>query len=509
MKRILFKSFAIAAMALISGNAWAEWDETSAVYCPELETAGQTANFDDLNKALDAANKYSNTNTSFTSATLELYNDVALTARLTHDNKNKITTLSIVPKADNLTISCSGATSWHCFLINKVSSTFKIGSSEHKLTIANTATTNWNKYIFSAESSGTIELENLTIKDFKFTTSGYLFANKNNGQNTLILRNVDIDNCTANTDDCLIKYNRTANSSGIAYSDVIYLQESVNFNNCSGICIDTANRIRLGAKGGSENSPTFSSNNPISILWSSNEKSIGTGIVAKGASRKEYFTLVNEDLGLFASTDLKLTQAYTVETKSDAQGAATLILPFESTIPDGVKAYKLNSVTDNTIATEDVTSKLPADTPVLINTKAEGGKYKFVSTNTTKDAEFATGSEAKTEGLLTGVYTETTVAEGNYILAKGDKGVGFYKSKGSSKVEANHAYLTIDNSSDSAKSSFFRVIGGGDGGTTLIKGIETNEEKAQEGVYNLNGVRMDKPERKGIYIVNGKKRIVK
>ena len=284
----------------------------------------------------------------------------------------------------------------------------------------------------------------------------------------------------------------------------------LNFENCTGTCFDIAGRIKLGNT--NNNYEDFTATTPISVKWSSSTTAIGTSAIIKTTDKtKGYFYLTNEELGLFRDSnngDLKLTQAYTVETKTDAQGAATLVLPFESTIPDGVTAYKLTSVTDNTITTENVTSTLPANTPVLINTKAEGGKYKFVST--AKSGDNATGSEAQTVGLLIGVYTETQVPAGNYILASGSSGIGFYKSKGSSKVEANHAYMTIDsNSSNEAKPSFFRVIGGGDGGTTLIKGVETNEEKAQEGVYNLNGVRMDKPERKGIYIVNGKKRIVK
>lgn len=499
MKRILFKSFAIAAMALISGNAWAEWDKSSAVYCQELDT-----NYDDLNTAFNEIVKQSEK----TEITLKIYKSVELTNRLTLSKENSITTISIQPQNDNIVISRKSglAKNSMMFLVNKGSAKFIIGNNQHKLTIQGKESDIITAPVFCAEQTANLTIENMVVKDFTFgTDNGHVFKNKDDGANKFVMKNVEINNCKAFDNGALL-YNILT---GTNKADGIYLQESINFVNCTGINIATKNRIRLGETNGTSNNPTFSSESGITISWEGTTTSIGIVVVAKGASRKEYFTLVNEDLGLFASTDLKLTQAYTVETKSDAQGAATLILPFESTIPDGVKAYKLNSVTDNTIATEDVTSKLPADTPVLINTKAEGGKYKFVSTNTTKDAEFATGSEAKTEGLLTGVYTETTVAEGNYILAKGDKGVGFYKSKGSSKVEANHAYLTIDNSSDSAKPSFFRVIGGGDGGTTLIKGVETNEEKAQEGVYNLNGVRMDKPERKGIYIVNGKKRIVK
>ena len=498
MKRILFKSFAIAAMALISGNAWAEWDKSSAVYCPELDT-----NYDDLNTAFNEIVKQSEK----TEITLKLYKSVELTNRLTLSKENSITTISIQPQNDNIVISRKSglAKNSMMFLVNKGSAKFIIGNNQHKLTIQGKESDIITAPVFCAEQTANLTIENMVVKDFTFgTDNGHVFKNKDDGANKFVMKNVEINNCKAFDNGALL-YNILT---GTNKADGIYLQESINFVNCTGINIATKNRIRLGETNGTSNNPTFSSESGITISWEGTTTSIGIVVVAKGASRKEYFTLVNEDLGLFASTDLKLTQAYTVETKSDAQGAATLILPFESTIPEGVTAYKLNSVnTDNTIATEDVTSKLPADTPVLINTKAEGGKYKFVSTAIS--GGIATGSEAKTLGLLTGVYQETEVPAGNYILANGTSGVGFYKTKANtSKVAPYHAYLTI-NSSNASKPSFFRVIGGGDGETTLIKGVETNVEKAQEGVYNLNGVRMDKPERKGIYIVNGKKRIVK
>ncbi|MGM9777867.1 MAG: hypothetical protein ACI3ZD_05990, partial [Prevotella sp.] len=205
---------------------------------------------------------------------------------------------------------------------------------------------------------------------------------------------------------------------------------------------------------------------------------------------------------VYSSPDLKLAQAHTVTTSSDAKGAATLVLPFESSIPEGVTAYTLNNVDNNVINTTKVETTLSADKPVLINTKAEGGNYKFIAKTALAGNE-VTGSGTPTSGLLTGVYAETTVPSDSYILAKGGSGVGFYKSKGSSKVTANHAYLTIPSSSSSATRAFFSIRFD-DNGTTAIKGIDVEENKSENGTYNLNGVRMQNTNKKGLYIKNGK-----
>lgn len=98
-----------------------------------------------------------------------------------------------------------------------------------------------------------------------------------------------------------------------------------------------------------------------------------------------------------------------------------------------------------------------------------------------------------------------------YILASGNSGVGFYKTDKNastkSKTKAFHAYLTIPSSSSSAARFF--SIGIGDDGTTMIKGVEMEGNDMGKGIYNINGMRMQKPTKAGMYIINGKKVIIK
>lgn len=176
-------------------------------------------------------------------------------------------------------------------------------------------------------------------------------------------------------------------------------------------------------------------------------------------------------------------------------GAATLVLPYEATIPSGVKAYTLSYTSGDEVSATEVSTTIPANTPVLIN--ATAGTYTFEATDTK-----TTKAAAPAKDALTGVWTSTTAPSGSYILYNGTDGLGFYKADGSTNtVAANHAYLTA--TAATAKSLKINY-----NGTTNISNI-TNDENANAPVYNIQGMRMGKNLPKGIYIKNGKKFVVK
>ena len=105
--------------------------------------------------------------------------------------------------------------------------------------------------------------------------------------------------------------------------------------------------------------------------------------------------------------------------------------------------------------------------------------------------------EAKA-GLLTGVYEATEAPVGSYVLQNNEDKVGFYVV-GSTipTVGANRAYLTVP--STGVKAFFFD-------NATAIQGVEA--EKENSAIFNLAGQRVNKAQ-KGIYIMNGKKVMVK
>lgn len=167
-------------------------------------------------------------------------------------------------------------------------------------------------------------------------------------------------------------------------------------------------------------------------------------------------------------------------------GAATLVLPFSSALPAGVKAYTLSYTSGSDKVTATAVEAITANQPVLIN--AEAGDYTFTSTGTnTNTPQF---------GALTGVYATTVVPNTSYILTSKNGQLGFRKADGATNtVAANHAYLTADATAPLLYVDF--------GGTTGISVLE-KEQTANGCWYNLNGQRVAQPA-KGLYIVNGRK----
>lgn len=144
---------------------------------------------------------------------------------------------------------------------------------------------------------------------------------------------------------------------------------------------------------------------------------------------------------------------------------------------------------------------IPAGTAVVLN--GTPGKYQF---NIVGEAD----AETPAENLLLGTDNETPIeAEDGYtyyILANGGAGVGFYygaANGGSFTNGAHKAFLAVPSTlAAGAKSFVFN-------GATGINGVENNVA-GNDAVYSLQGVRMNTQNlRRGIYVVNGKKVVIK
>ncbi len=122
-------------------------------------------------------------------------------------------------------------------------------------------------------------------------------------------------------------------------------------------------------------------------------------------------------------------------------------------------------------------------------------------------ASTITLTAATTSATLEGnqlVGTATAIANpGNaYVLNKGANGVGFYKLSSTGTIGANKAYLTY---SGSGAPSFLNFVEGNVTGIEMPKAETTNSDAE---VYDLQGRRVANPT-KGMYIVNGKKVVIK
>lgn len=427
--------------------------------------------------------------------TINIYENVNLTQRVEAPTSADYT-VTVVPQAD---VSISASSSIITFLSNSTNKgNITAGSDSHTLTIAYSAATTSP---IEAASTGTISLTNVTFSGI--STTGNTGIIKANG-GIVKLKDVTFSSCTSTgTPSCII-YNYSKD-------DGVLLSGSINFTSCTSDEHIYANkRIRLGV-GGDSYSTITASTTPITIKWAG-ASTMGTPIIVKAsASMLPFFSLVDTDnyLGLAhmsSNGDIYLTQAYTLPV-TDA-GAATLVLPFESTIPTGASCYTLTHTDGSAVVTATpVATTLSANTPVLVN--ASEGSYKFVSTATSGDA--ATGSSDQTSGALTGVFsekkfgTEITSYDNIYILNNhSTHGVGFYKAAVDKKVGANRAYLTATGVTSSARLG----IVFDDEETTGVTDVRNKMEDVRGEYYDLSGRRVAQPTR-GLYIVNGKKVVIK
>ena len=106
-----------------------------------------------------------------------------------------------------------------------------------------------------------------------------------------------------------------------------------------------------------------------------------------------------------------------------------------------------------------------------------------------------------TEGLLTGVYTQTDAPVGSYVLQKLNGTVAFYVvAEGRQpKVGANRAYLT---KSESGVKAFY-FGGDADAIQSVFDGLVNGD------AYDLGGRKVSRLQKGNVYIVNSKKVAVK
>ena len=169
----------------------------------------------------------------------------------------------------------------------------------------------------------------------------------------------------------------------------------------------------------------------------------------------------------------------------------------------GIKAYKAK-VTEKGVCKLTAVDEVPAGTPVLLI--KDGGA--------TESIPVMTGAAAVSDNdLVAGTGDAVDTEDGDYtnmILNNIDGNVGFYFAAGKT-VAANRAYLHILTTlaPDKADGSRMTMVFGDETPTGISEKVTVNSEKfATAPVYNLNGQRVAQPT-KGLYIVNGKKVVVK
>ena len=291
------------------------------------------------------------------------------------------------------------------------------------------------------------------------------------------------------------------------------------------------------------------------------------GCSNEGCTLHKYFADADGKLeakaedGKFYVEELNLTDATTINTQAQftvkklqysrqltkgQTGYASLCLPFDINVSDVTGAEECYPLGDmmihltandgklvNYILMLDKSTTIKAGTPMVVKLSAENADQSLVAKaqNVAYGANFLTKPAAKTltlrdwdgkSGMMPlckdlagasvgGVYTTTALADGSYSL-RYDGNFGIHTGD----LSPYRMYLNIKTSqSASSRAMMFSIGMPDDSSTTGIRIIpmgdvmQMGSAVKSAAIYTLEGQRVNGTPRKGIYIKNGKKFIVK
>lgn len=182
-------------------------------------------------------------------------------------------------------------------------------------------------------------------------------------------------------------------------------------------------------------------------------------------------------------------------------GFATIGFPYAVSLPEGMKAYAITSVEDNTVTLTEVNGSVAANTGLIVSAKP--GTYTFAPA--TEGAEVA-GNKlvANTDGTKTASKDADFYVLG--IVNAESKTVGMMPIAAAGTVGKNKAYLPASEVSATAAAKGLKIVIAGQ--PTAVEGVQASEPatKGSAAIYNLAGQRVNAAA-KGIYIINGHKYI--
>ena len=170
---------------------------------------------------------------------------------------------------------------------------------------------------------------------------------------------------------------------------------------------------------------------------------------------------------------------------------------------ENAQLYTISSVTESEAVLSDAITVAPANTPLLVYNKSQTETLTFLLRPTTDKTPDNVTAATQFVGTLeaTTIPASATGAD-NYAL----NGYAFVWVKNAIEVGANKCWLHIASQPAAARAMTRSIVGGN--GTTGIDAIE-NVTIDNEGWYDLQGRKVEKPNRKGIYIHNGQKVVIR
>ena len=215
--------------------------------------------------------------------------------------------------------------------------------------------------------------------------------------------------------------------------------------------------------------------------------------------------------GIYDTNDAS-GSAWTIEEVTElpvtvtSAGWGTFYAPVEVTIPNGVKAYYLTAdgVHNGYIKMTELTNKIiPTETAVILEGE---GDHNFKITNN--------GYTTVVDNLFDGTVAATYITDDAYVLTlkNGEVclgGVLLNQLNGTAFLNNSHkAYLPASALPNPSGVSFYSILWGNEEeeNTTAIENVEIVNENV---IYDLSGRRVSEITEKGVYIVGGRKVLVK
>jgi hypothetical protein len=181
----------------------------------------------------------------------------------------------------------------------------------------------------------------------------------------------------------------------------------------------------------------------------------------------------------------------------------TFSAPYATLIPENVDVYyALKSDLDGTNALHLIHYNTSATSTVI---PANQGVILVGNFNVNTTVHMIPATDEQAGRMVNNVFSNTAsgsvvMQTGDYVLARGEQGIGFYQATGT--LKPNKAYLSLGNTSNV---SAFRLVFGET--TDLNSSVTIVNPDAP--IYDLSGRRVMQTVKGGVYIQNGKKFIVK
>ena len=295
-----------------------------------------------------------------------------------------------------------------------------------------------------------------------------------------------------------------SNRTGVVASTVASFRQVGRFNGDKVICTLGAGKYQISTLihvgNGSDTSVDFGT-----ATFKAGDATVGTKTVKNKTNNQSY---TSDEFPLTANTDITLDfngsnatgvdYIYIVQTGvsiTPAYTNTTYVTPYalDFTSVDGLKAYVATAATGGNVTFSEVEAAVPAGTPLLL----------IGTAGTAYSVPVAASASAPAVNMLRAGdgSTEFTGSTWDYILFSD----GLFYKIGEGTVATDKAYLHCD--SDPTGSNARPLTIEFNDKATGINTVKGEVVKGSE-IYNLQGQRIVQPS-KGLYIMNGKKVIIK